>query len=312
MRDIFKIAQEIEEVKIKLQKLKDMQVSNDEFYDLLEKEGQLKIEMAKASRNKAENNYEVVTLNEAIKQYESMPKKPKYATNINAIDNNFDGGLEFAQLIVVAGEKGAGKTLLTMQILFNVSSAFNAVLFTLEIPTYKIVERLLRKKDRFNSNILNNLKIADKKFTLEQIETLIRFEVQSNNTKFFVIDSFMKIQTAKTFKSINEKYSYISNTLSRLAIELDVIIFIVAQMSKEDIKRKHLSLKNSGDVEYDADVIFYLLKNNKNLDERILVCDKNRQNGNEYKEVIKIDKKSLEFVSSHTVVDTKTADMPVI
>jgi len=242
-----------------------------------------------------------------------MPKKPKYATNINAIDDNFDGGFEPAQLIIVAGEKGAGKTLLTMQILFNVSNAFKTVLFTLEMPTYKITERLLKKRDRFNSNILNNLKIADKKFTLEQIETLIRFEVQNSNAMFFVIDSFMKIQTSKTFKSINEKYSHISNTLSRLAVELDVIIFAVAQMSKEDIKKKHLSLKNSGDVEYDADVIFYLLKNDKNPDERILICDKNRQNGNEYKEIVEIDKKNLEFKSGPAVaVEYETVDVPVI
>jgi len=316
MRDLETIAKELESVKLKLQKLRDMQIANDEFYDLLMREGELKIEAAKIGKNRNEKNLDIVSLAEAIKQYETMPKKPKYATGVSAIDNNFDGGLELAQLIIVAGEKGAGKTLLTMQILFNVSNAFKTALFTLEMPSYKIVERLLKRKDRFNNNILNNLFIADKKFTLDQIENMIRFEVQNKGTKFFVIDSFMKIQTSKNFSKVHEKYSHISNTLSRLAIELDVIIFVVAQMSKEDIKHKNLALKNSGDAEYDADIIFYIMKDKKDNNKRLLICDKNRQNGNEFKETLTIDKSALEFKSSGPEVEVEYApdvvDMPVI
>ena len=244
------------------------------------------------------NDAGVISLAEAIQLYEAMPKKPVYSTGIEALDKHFGGGLAMSQLVIAAGEKGAGKTLLTMQILKNVSRGWRTMLFSLEMPYWKIVERF--QKQRLDERILTNLSIADKKFTLEAIESIIRIEA-AKGTKFFVIDSLMKIATLKNFSSTAERYSHISATLSRLAVELDVIIFLIAQMSKEDTKNGHKGLKYSGDLEYDADVILYILKDKNVLSKRELICDKNRQNGEEFKETVYIDKNSLEFKSEPAV-----------
>ncbi|WP_281952026.1 DnaB-like helicase C-terminal domain-containing protein [Nitrosophilus kaiyonis] len=291
--DIEKIALDLKQIRADIEKAKKY----DDFEslgNLLEKEANLKLELAKYYKNTTDNNLHIVSLAEAIDEYKNMPKKPKYSTAIEAIDKNLEGGFEMAQMVVFAGEKGAGKTLITNQILYNISAGFKTLIFSLEMPRWKITERFLKKNP--SGKILNNLKIADKKFTLSQIENIIRVE-SKNGTRFFVIDSLMKIQTDKSYRSISEKYSEISNTISRLAIENEVLIFLIAQMSKEDIKNKNLALKNSGDIEYDADIIFYLKKDKDNKNKRILICDKNRQNGNEFSEELYIDKDQLKFNS---------------
>lgn len=248
----------------------------------------------------------IMSLAEAIELYEAMPKQPLYQSGIEPIDRHLDGGFAMSQLVVVAGEKGAGKTMLLMQILRNVSQGFGTLLFSLEMPYWKIVERFRRYP--LDEKVLKNLNIADKKFTLEAMESIIKIKAK-DGVKFFAIDSLMKIQTLKNFTKPHEKYSHISATLSRIAIENDVIIFLIAQMSKQDIQNNNLALKNSGDVEYDADLIFFLLKD-KNIDnKRVLVCDKNRQTGEEFKETLYVDKNRLELstVSPVEVVYDTTA-----
>ena len=69
-------------------------------------------------------------------------------------------------------------------------------------------------------------------------------------------------------------------------------------MSKEDIKNKHLALKNSGDIEYDADIILYLLKSKENQYKRVVKCDKNRQTGDEFILDLYINKNTLDFDDS--------------
>lgn len=291
------IAKRLKEIKFAIEKANKYD-DYEKLGELLEEEAKLKLELASYYKNSTDNDLHLISLGEAINEYKNMPKKPKYTTGIDLIDQNLGGGIEMAQMIVLAGEKGAGKTLLTSQILFNVSQGYKTVIFSLEMPRWKITQRFMQKNPE--GNVLKNLKIADKKFTLSQIENIIRVDAKSG-TKFFVIDSLMKIQTDKSFKSINEKYSLISNTISRLAIENDIVIFLIAQMSKEDIKSNRLALKNSGDIEYDADIIFYLKKDKKQPNKRVIVCDKNRQNGNEFSKTLYIQSSPLEIVPFEVV-----------
>ena len=307
MVDITRIESLKREIKDIEVKLADEDLPLEDILKLKEakiKKEQEIIELFKQSQQDEESS--IITLQEAINLYNKMPKKPKYSTGIGKLDNELGGGFEMAQLVVVAGEKGAGKTALTMQILFNVSKGYKTMLFSLEMPYWKITERFLKKNPQ--GKILENLRIADKRFFLEDIETLIRFHAKKG-TKFFVIDSLMKLQTVKDFRKKNERISYISSSLSKLAIELDIVIFLIAQMSKEDIKGRHLAIKDSGDVEYDADVMVFLLKDKNHPKKRKIVCTKNRQNGNEFSIELYIDKNTLNFQEQEIEIVYKAGEI---
>jgi len=290
---IEELKREIIYIKEKLEKVKkDADSSLEDILNLQKEEIRLKTKLVEEIEGLGKTEEDIATLKEAIAEYKSMPVKPKYSTGVNKIDENLDGGLELAQLVVIAGEKGAGKTLLAMQILYNVSEGFKTMLFSLEMPKWKITSRFLKRNPC--GNVLENLRIAEKRFLLEDIETTIQIYARAG-VKFFVIDSIMKIKTKKNFKNKSEKYAHISSCLSSLAIKEDIIIFLIAQISKEDIKTKNLALKDSGDVEYDADILLFLTKDKENINKRSLICTKNRQNGNEFKEILYIDKDSLIF-----------------
>ena len=91
--------------------------------------------------------------------------------------------------------------------------------------------------------------------------------------KFFGIDSKMKI-SVKGNDPEHLKISKISSTLSKLCAKKDIIIFLINQISEDDMKSKRLSLKGSGDQKYDADLLFFLTIDKD--EKRWLHCTKNR------------------------------------
>lgn len=220
------------------------------------------------------------TLAEEIKVFQSQPIRPKYATGINVIDTRFNGGLELSQLVLVGGEKGAGKTSIALQFLLNISEGFKTCFYSFEMPKWKIAQRLLKSNPTRNQTSNFNLH-ADGR-DIADIERSVK-KLAKEDTKFFVIDSLMKI-TNTTFKTKNEQVSDITSRISRLCVELDIIIVLIVQVSKDDLKTGHMAVKGSGDADYDADIMFFIQRDKKDEIKRILICDKNRQNGNEFKE----------------------------
>jgi len=226
------------------------------------------------------SGYKAQNLNEAIQEFESMPKKPKYETGIHTIDTHFNGGLELAQLVMVGGEKGAGKTAFSLQFLYNVSMGFKCAFLSYEMPKWKIASRA--KLAKLDNTQQNNMFILDKGRDISQIEKSIRTLAKSG-FKFFTIDSLMKITNKHFVGKRNEQISDITDRLSKLCVELDIIIILIVQVSKEDLKSGYMAVKGSGDADYDSDIMFFIKKDKENEKKRSFICEKNRQNGNEFK-----------------------------
>jgi adenine specific DNA methylase Mod len=55
-------------------------------------------------------------------------------------------------------------------------------------------------------------------------------------------------------------------------------------------------------VEYDADIIFFIKKDKNVSTKRVLICDKNRQTGEEFKETLYVRKDTLELTPEHIEV----------
>lgn len=222
-------------------------------------------------------------LADAIKELDNRPKKPKYETGLEIVDNHFGGGLELAQLIMLGGEKGAGKTAFALQFLYNISKSFKSCFMSFEMPSWKIAQRA--KKANLSTTQLKNMSVLDKGRYIEDIERNMKSLARSG-VHFYVTDSLMKIQTkAKNLKR-HEEISLITNRLSKLAVELDVIIILIVQVSQENIKSQYMSVKGSGDADYDADIMFFIRKDQKDQRKRYFQCEKNRQNGNEFSEEV--------------------------
>jgi KaiC/GvpD/RAD55 family RecA-like ATPase len=222
-----------------------------------------------------------ITATQLIDLVEAMPKQPKYAIGIDAIDRELTsfedkrfgilGGIETGTFINLAGESGAGKTTLTIDILANVSRNFKTVFFNHEMGLRRIASRLQRRlKDRSQRD---NMIIDSSTDKIDDLVMEITLYAR-DGIKFFVIDSRMKIKAQGD--SDVQRNADISYKLSKVTREKDIIVILINQMSEADIKDKRLALKGGGDQKYDSDMTLFYVKDDKDLTKRKLVCTKNR------------------------------------
>ena len=224
-----------------------------------------------------------ITARELKRLVELKPKVPRYETGIKALDKNLFGGIEIGTFIQLAGESGVGKTHLTLEILSNIANYSKTVFFNFEMGDVRIVKR-------FNRLLVNDAQwdnlIIDK--DSREIDTLCN-EIMlhaRDGVKFFVIDSKMKIEV-NTTQDDHQKFSSITKKLSKISQQNDIIIFLINQMSEQDIKNKRLAFKGSGDQKYDSDISLFYVKGKDG--ERMLVCNKNRQDEREFKIPMSLD-----------------------
>ncbi len=233
---------------------------------------------------------------------DAMENIPRYATGITALDREeaFNGGIEVGSLILFGGASGTGKSKLTLEIVCNVAAYSKAVFFNLEMGERRIVSRL--KKQLHTDAQWSNLIIDSSTRDLDDILMEIRLHAR-DGARFFVVDSRMKI-TVKGEKQEYQKISHITKELSSICQQLDIIVFLINQISEEDQKGERLSFKGSGDQLYDADIALFYTMDKENMRQRTLVCSKNRQDERGFKMNLELHNDKTIAVGSHIPVQT--------
>jgi len=197
------------------------------------------------------------------------------------------GAFEDGDLIVIAARPSMGKTSIISSITIQSLIDNNAVLIeSLEMPSKKIMSRLLaaksgenlfdmkkglvKNKDNFNKTLdffnTENLIIHDKAYpTLTELQSRIKITLRKNpNIKNVLVDHTGKIQLlGKTREDI--EIGHISAMLKKIARDYNIRVFLLQQLNRgvesRDNKRPLLSdIKNSGNIEEDADIVLGLYR----------------------------------------------------
>lgn len=238
----------------------------------------------------ADDSHKGVTAADLIADVNSRKQVPRYMTGLTMLDAKLNGGIEVGTLIQLAGQSFAGKTHLVLEILTNISGAKECVLFNFEMGDVRIAKRL--DKLLTTQAQLDNLIIDSRTRDIDMLVNEIRIYAKKG-IKFFAIDSKMKITSSE--KDDYKRFNEISSKLAKVTQENDLIVFLINQMNESDIKDGRFAFKGSGDQMYDTDIaLFYTVEKNG---ERILTCNKNRQDEREF--VLKSELKEdgrLEFV----------------
>jgi len=237
---------------------------------------------------------EPITMAEAIIEFNNTKEPPKIETGLPLLDNALHGGIELHQLVHIGGESGAGKTMLTLQILNNVAGYFGSLFLSFEMPKWKMAKRM--KKFEKESKGFHNYFITDSGRDISEVKRTIKKWVAKHNIKFVVIDSEMKI-THRSFKGDNEpnRIGEIQAELAQMCQELGIVIFLITQLSKSDIRNKTMSGLGSVKSDYEADMKLLILKDDKIENKRYVEIKKNRQDIKEYKIEFYIDTQKLIF-----------------
>ena len=208
------------------------------------------------------------------------------SSGLDALDNIL-GAFEDGDLIIIAARPSMGKTSIISTIATQALKEKNGVLIeSLEMPRKKIVSRLIasmsgeskkkKKKglvkdiNKFNQAIdffeNSDLIIHDKAYpTVLELQNRIKATLRRNpNIKNIFVDHTGKIQLlGKTREDI--EIGHISAMLKKIARDYGIRVFLLQQLNRSlesrENKRPMLSdLKNSGNIEEDADIVLGLYR----------------------------------------------------
>ncbi|RDW16715.1 DnaB helicase C-terminal domain-containing protein [Oceanobacillus chungangensis] len=228
--------------------------------------------------------------------------------------DNMTGGLQRGDLLVVAARPSVGKTAFALNLAAgHCKQGGSAQVFSLEMGTKQLLQRMLSAEGAINCRkwrttafteedyqravraigvISNwNLDVYDKKRTILEIRAAIRKRIHDapDGNHLVIIDYLQLITPAKQRDRRDLEVGEITRELKMLAIELNIPILLISQLSRNVESRQNKrplmsNLHESGNIEQDADVIFFLhradyYENNPKQKNRMEVIISKHRNG---------------------------------
>lgn len=262
-----------------INKFKDSKISENELFENLHKFESMSI---KVNDHRLSSDELFSLINSKNKNINLKFLKLSECANIQEHD-----------LVVVAARPGIGKTGFILNILEDLSSKYNCILFNMEMSEKQVYQRLISINSGTPMKYLNNTEttyqekcikescnqIAKKKIkiysqgqTISTIRRKIVSEAKNEHTIVF-IDYVGLISTSSDRKlSLYEKITSIVKELRQISLENDCTIFLVSQLNRQvenqkDKTPKISDLKESGELEQSATTVLLLHDENhdKNL-----------------------------------------------
>ncbi|MCK4962477.1 MAG: replicative DNA helicase [Anaerolineales bacterium] len=214
---------------------------------------------------------------------------PYVLSNFVGLDE-FLGGFQRSDLVIVAGRPSMGKTSLALSIARNVAVEQKAcvALFSLEMARDSIVMRLLASESGVNSRRVRlGLHTEDEERRIMEATGVLSesaifmddspqlrvVEMRSKARRLhfergldlIIVDYLQLMQGEGRGENRVQEISYISRSLKALARELNVPVIAVSQLSRAvEWRASHIpqlaDLRESGSIEQDADVVMFVYR----------------------------------------------------
>lgn len=228
-------------------------------------------------------------------QIEELAKKKTgiigVPTGFHDLDKKTRGFIK-NQLIILAGRPGSGKSTLALNIAINAATLAKKTVafFSLEMAAEEIVKNMYRAVGRIDGNTLSTGKLNNtdwKKFNEAQSELAdINFFIDdtagisvgeirrkcrriknSDKGLDLIVVDYLQLLSSTTKYSGNRvaEVSEVSRDLKKLAMEMEIPVIALAQLSRsteqrkgDDRKPRLSDLRESGSIEQDADIVLFL------------------------------------------------------
>ena len=208
-------------------------------------------------------------------------------TNIGRLDFMLgSGGIASGEVLTLSAPTSCGKSALALNIALNCAKrqGKGVGIFSLEMPKKQITKRLMqtlsginyrtidgttdgcRRADAFKrqGEELDDMKIYTSHSVkgADDLASQARSMVKKLGVKLLIIDYLQLIPFDTKNMSKAEGIANISHRIKQMALDLDVAIILLAQVNREGAKRDGglslYDLKDSGDIENDADVVLLM------------------------------------------------------
>lgn len=201
-------------------------------------------------------------------------------------------GLHGNELIIVAARPAMGKTAFALNVACNIATTSSkpVLIFNMEMSAEQLAMRMLSSVGQIDGNKLKSgrlehsdwkrvnesiSRLSDTKMYIDDTPGMTIGEIRAKARRLassteglgvIVIDYLQLIMgSSKNSNNRQQEVSEISRSLKTLAMELDVPIIALAQLSRSvegrEDKRPLLSdLRESGSIEQDADIVAFLFR----------------------------------------------------
>ncbi|OGI75296.1 hypothetical protein A2740_02035 [Candidatus Nomurabacteria bacterium RIFCSPHIGHO2_01_FULL_43_16] len=206
-------------------------------------------------------------------------------------------GLQKSDLIIIAARPSMGKTTLALDIarMSGVIHEKSVVIFSLEMSSQQLVDRMLSAESRVNAwNLRTGRLSSDREFSMlrdsldklakakiyiddQPGNSIVRMKALARRLKaekgldLIVVDYLQLMTTSKNYDSMVNQVTEISRSLKSLAKELDVPVLALSQLSRAVESRggkpRLSDLRDSGSIEQDADVVMFIHREDKGKEE---------------------------------------------
>ncbi len=206
-------------------------------------------------------------------------------------------GLHQDELIILAARPGVGKTAFALNVAQNIGTATseNVAIFSLEMGATQLVNRMLCAEGTINANNLRTGQLSEEEFEklfvamgslsnanifiddtpgirVSEIRAKSRRLMQESGGLGLIIIDYLQLIEGSGRESRQQEVSEISRQLKKLAMELNVPVIAISQLSRSveqrQDKRPILSdLRESGSLEQDADIVAFLYREDYYRDE---------------------------------------------
>jgi len=214
---------------------------------------------------------------------------PYVLSNFTGLDE-FLGGFQRSDLVIIAGRPSMGKTSFTLSIAMDAAVKQGAcvALFSLEMAREPLVIRMLASESNVDSrrvrlglqseeeekSIMDAIgRLSEAPIYIDDSPLLRAVEMRSKARRLrherkidlIIVDYLQLMQGEGRGESRVQEVSYISRSLKALAREIDVPVLAVSQLSRavewRASHRPQLSdLRESGSIEQDADIVVFIYR----------------------------------------------------
>ncbi|MEO5634982.1 MAG: replicative DNA helicase, partial [Candidatus Paceibacterota bacterium] len=250
-------------------------------------------------------NQKFINLKDALPEaYERLEKLHENKGMLRGLPTGFRdldnilSGLQKSDLVILAARPSMGKTTLALDIarMSAVVHEKSVVIFSLEMSSQQLVDRMLSAESRVNAWNLRTGRLSDNRGEFAQLRdslgklakakiyiddqpgnSIVRMKALSRRLKaekgldLIVVDYLQLMTTSKNHDSMVNQVTEISRSLKSLAKELDVPVLALSQLSRAVESRggkpRLSDLRDSGSIEQDADVVMFIHREDKGKEE---------------------------------------------
>jgi replicative DNA helicase len=208
-------------------------------------------------------------------------------TQIPHLDEKLgNGGIAPGEVMVIAAPTSCGKSQLALNIALRaaMNDGVKSVIVSLEMPQKQVTQRLVQCLSQVNIKLIKDRVVSSKQMnsvnealdtigalniksihsvkSIQDMASQVRTLVRADNIKMLIIDYLQLIPFGNGRMSKNDAIADVSHKIKQLALELNIPVLLLCQVGREGSKRegglKLYDLKDSGDIENDADIVLLM------------------------------------------------------